>query len=79
MANLVQEKICSNICSVGVFSLLADETKDIGKCEQLAIVIRYVNAETKKIHENFLTYVEAASEFIDLLTGHIIQINESGS
>ena len=70
--NLGQEKICSNICSAGVFSLLADETKDIGKCEQLAIAIRYVNAETKKIHENFLTYVEAASLDAESLSTYLL-------
>ena len=72
MANLVHEKICSNIRSAGVFSLLADETKDIGKCEQLAIVIRYVNAETKKIHENLLTYVEAASLDAESLSTYLL-------
>ena len=69
MANLVQEKICSNIRSAGVFSLLADETKDISKCEQLAIVIRYVHAEIKKVHENFF---EAASLDAESLSTYLL-------
>ena len=42
MASGVQEIICNNICAAGFYSLLADETKDISKREQLAIVLPYV-------------------------------------
>ena len=43
MASQVQEIICNNIRAAGFYSLLADETKDVSKHEQLTIVLRYVD------------------------------------
>ena len=63
MASNVTSKICSSVKRAGVYSVLADETKDCSKVEQLSIVIRYVDMNTAKIHEHFLTYVKA--EFLD--------------
>ena len=63
MASNVTSKICSSVKRAGVYSVLADETKDCSKVEQLSIVIRYVDTNTAKIHEHFLTYVKA--EFLD--------------
>ena len=48
-------------------SLLADESKDTSKKEQLAIVVRYVN-EKAIIRERFLTFVEATSLTAEKLT-----------
>ena len=73
MEKIVQEKICSDVQSAGVFSLLADETKDISKREQLAIVLRYVNSETNNIHESFLTYVEATSLNAESLSARCLE------
>jgi len=46
-------KICSSAKKAGIYSVLADETKDCSKVEQLSIVIRYVDVETAAIHERF--------------------------
>ena len=43
MAGMVRENICNAVREAGFFSLLADETKDVSKQEQLAIVLRYVD------------------------------------
>ena len=51
------KKISEEINEAGFYSLIVDETKDIGKAEQLSIVIRYV--KEKNVHERFLTYVHA--------------------
>ena len=59
--------ICSGVREAGFFSLLADETKDCSKHEQILIVLRYVD-NAVIIHEHFLTYVEAASLTADKLT-----------
>ena len=59
MASMVRNKICSEAKKAVYYSVLADETKDYSKLEQLSIVVRYVNAELATIHEHFLTYVEA--------------------
>ena len=39
MANMVQNTICSAVQSAGPFSVLADESKDISKTEQLTVVL----------------------------------------
>ena len=61
MGGMVQESICSSVRKAGVYTILADETKDCSKKEQLAIVLRYVDVEAVKLFEHFLTYVEATS------------------
>ena len=61
MASLVQKQICADVKKAGLYSILADETKDCSKREQMAIVLRYVDIETGSILERFLTYVEVVS------------------
>ena len=61
MGVMVQESMCSSVRKAGVFSILADDTKDCGKREQLAIVLRYVDMEKVKLFEHFLTCIEATS------------------
>ena len=46
MASMVRESICNKICKSGVYSVLADETKDCSRKEQLSIVLRYVDIES---------------------------------
>ena len=58
MGRMVQESICSSVCKAGTYTILADETKDYGKKEQPAIVIRYVDVEAVKL---LVTYVEATA------------------
>ena len=53
-ANMVRKTICNAAREAGVYSLLADESKDCSKQEQLAITLRYVD-DNVVIHENFLT------------------------
>ena len=57
MVETIRKKISDEINEAGFYSLIVDETKDIGKAEQLSIVIRYV--KEKNVHERFLTYVHA--------------------
>ena len=61
MGGIVQEFICSSVRKAGVYTILADETKDCSKKEQLAIVLRYVDLEEVKLFEHFFTYVEVTS------------------
>ena len=44
----------------GVFSILADECKDLSKREQMSIVVRYVDNKAT-VYEHFLTFVELVS------------------
>lgn len=56
----------------GMYSILADETKDSSKEEQLPIVIRYVDVDTAEINERFLTYVKASSLNAEGLLSYIL-------
>ena len=81
MARTVQELISSSVHKAGAYTILADETKDCSKKEQLAIVVRYVDVKAVKLFERFLTYVEAttldasslASLILDALRNNWIQ------
>ena len=70
MAGLIQEKICDGVRRAGYYSILADETKDCGKVEQLAVVLKYADIHTATQHEHFKTYVEAKAES---LSAYIIE------
>ena len=72
MASTVQEKICPAARMAGMYSVLADETKDCSKQKQLSIVIRYVYPDTANQHERFLTYVKASSLNAEGLSSYIL-------
>lgn len=61
MGEMVREKICAEVKDAGVYSILADESKDSSKTEQMAIVVRYVDIKKAIIHERFLTFVKVSS------------------
>ena len=58
MASIVKSRISTDMRKAGIYSILADESKDYSTRERLAIVLRYVDLESAAIHERFLTYVE---------------------
>ena len=60
LGDIVRNTVCNGVKKAEMFSLLVDETKDLSKKEQMAIVLRYVDSNGM-LHEHFLTYVEAAS------------------
>ena len=55
MGEMVTGRVCSEVLDAGVFSVLADKTKDCSKSEQMAIVLRYVDVKEATVHERFLT------------------------
>ena len=55
LADTVRNPVCDGVKEAGMFSILADESKDLSKQEQLAIVLRYVDCKGM-LHEHFLTY-----------------------
>ena len=77
MGEMVREKICTEVKDAGVYSILADETKDSSKTEQMAIVIRYVDVKQAKIHERFLTFVEVSNLDAESLTEYIMNTLKS--
>ena len=77
LLHILGEKIWNSIChqvrSAGVFSILADETKDFSKQEQMCFVVRYADMAKGEIHEHFLTYVERSLSML-LAFPHISKI-----
>ena len=54
---------------------MADETKNMSKQEQLAVVVRYVNKEGI-INERFLTFVQATNLNAESLSNYLIKVLE---
>ena len=72
MGGMVQSTICCKIREAGFFSVLADETKDISKKEQLTFVLRCIDSKEATIHEYFLAFVEATNLDAQSLTQYIV-------
>jgi len=71
MGDMVRRKISDEINKAGYFTLMADESRDYSKVEQLAIVFRYVDVDSGIIHEQFLTFVQADNLNANSLTACI--------
>lgn len=71
MAALVREGIAHSIKG-SPFSIIADETKDLSKSEQLSVVVRFFH--DKMVHERFLQFYRADSLDAESLTGYIFQV-----
>lgn len=57
MAEAVLSNITAEVKEAGYFTIIADETKDISKSEQLSIILRYVYSGI--VHERFVGNVHA--------------------
>ena len=58
LAESLRSKIREELRTARYFTIIADETKDISKSEQLSLVLRYVfNGNT---HERFISYTNCA-------------------
>ena len=71
LAEMVQEEIITEVKQSGVFSIIADETIDLQKKEQVWLVIRYYYRGV--IHEGFLDFMKADSLDAAGLTALIIK------
>lgn len=45
MTDIVRKKISAEIQEAGYYSIMADESKDVNKKEQLSVVLRYILGE----------------------------------
>jgi len=61
LAKMVSDKICVNVRNAGIHSILADETKDCSKKEQLSLVVRYDDVDTATPFGHFLSYAQVTS------------------
>ena len=71
---MVRKKICNAVQSAGPFSLLADESKDVSKTEQLTVALRYVDLSCGSIHEHFLTFVPTTNFSAESLSKYFLDI-----
>ncbi|GBN31399.1 Zinc finger MYM-type protein 1 [Araneus ventricosus] len=55
--HLIQSQIVRNVRKSIFYSVLADETTDISQIEQFSLCVRYVEDQSYKIREDFLTFV----------------------
>ncbi|GBM29700.1 hypothetical protein AVEN_199145-1 [Araneus ventricosus] len=55
--HLIQSQIVTNVRESIFYSVLADETTDIGQIEQFSLCVWYVEDQSYKIREDFLTFV----------------------
>ena len=65
--DIIKRKIVSNVNNAECFAILADETTDISKLEQMTLCLRYVDKTTFKVKEDFLEFVA-----VEGLTGHTL-------
>ena len=59
MGNAVRQRI---IKAVQEATILADETKDVNKIEQISIAVCYVDIDNASVYEHFLTYVPTENQ-----------------
>lgn len=74
ISEVILDTICSRVTKSACFALLADETKDASKIEQISIILRFINidSDTWSVEERFLGFVAAASCNAETLTKHLV-------
>lgn len=75
MAEEVKNRIYREVQDAEYFALLADESKDLSKKEQLSVAVRYLHEGT--IHEEFLCMEELESLNAEGLSSRILNALES--
>lgn len=75
LAGMVRDSIVAEVKKSEVFSVIADETKDLQKKEQLSLVVRYYY--NGAVHESFLDFKHAQHLDAKGLSDMIIQCLES--
>lgn len=63
--------IAREVKEAGKFTIIADETKDVGKCEQLSIVLRYFH--NKHVRERFIGFFYAKELNASSLSEYILE------
>ena len=58
ISDCLEERFIDRLLAASDFSLVTDETTDIFDRTELSIFVRYVNSDTHKITEEFLSMVE---------------------
>jgi hypothetical protein len=79
MATMVQSDIVSKVKKARFWSIIADETKDTSKTEQLSICVRYwaTTEEKSRLQEDFLTLAPLDGMTAEYIAGVISEQVES--
>ena len=72
MTEAIRNKITANVKKAGIYSIMADETRDCSKKEQLSIVVRYVDVESADVHQHLLAFTEADALSAEGLCAYIL-------
>lgn len=79
ISDVILDSICDRVTKSGCFALLADETKDASKTEQISIILRFVDCDRCLVEERFLGFVSAASCNAESLTKYLVEtVDRSG-
>ena len=73
-SGLIQSDLAAEVREAGMFSLLADESKDLGKHEQVSISVRYWHSGA--VRDAFLSFVSAEALTAESLTVDIVKAVE---
>ncbi|MCH9717061.1 MAG: DUF4371 domain-containing protein [Gammaproteobacteria bacterium] len=74
LGNKVVETICQRVKEAGFFSIIADESRDTSKKEQMSFAVRYVDMNDGCVHEHFLTFIHAEGLDAASLSSYIKQL-----
>ena len=78
MGDLILSDIKEEILQAEFYSIIADETKDLSKKEQMTLALMYLSEN--EIHEEFLGYTHATNLDAEGLTGFILEnLNKWGT
>jgi hypothetical protein len=72
ISDAILDTVCDRVTKSGCFALLADETKDASKTEQISIILRFVDCDSCIVEERFIGFVSAASCNAESLTKYLV-------
>ena len=75
-ANLIHGDICAEIREAGFYAVMADESRDLGKHEQISITCRYFREG--KVQDAFLEFAKADSLTAESLSEDILTVLRRG-
>lgn len=70
MANMVRSSIAKEVKECGEFSIMADESKDCRKMEQISVVLRYFRKGT--VYESFVGFIQVTDLSAEGLSSALI-------
>lgn len=74
LAKNVRMKICEEVKTARYFSIIADESRDVARQEQMSFVVRYFNTDNCTVNERFLSFVQAKSLDANSLSQYIVKL-----